>query len=1004
MPDAFISYSRKNIAFARLLMQAFEKNDIHAWIDWQDIPPSADWLAEVYEAIEGSDAFIFIISEHSVVSDICSLEIAHAVENNKRLIPIVVNEVAPSQVPSPLSALQWIFFNQEDQFSAAIQDLIEAIQTDQDWVKAHTRLQNRALDWSRKERTTASLLRGQNLSWAESWLAQAAGKDPEPTALQTEFIFTSRNAADRRQRLGVIGAIVGILAAIGLGVWAWTQRTQAVQTTHARATTEAEAVLESHTRATAQADAVNEERARATAQAVLDAQFQAASARSLASQASAFRGDQLDLGLLLGVEAFRMQENQETRRNLWEALTDQNHLARFLFRKSGMFAQPHGFDPQNNLVMYRNTEQDILILEKETGTLLQQIPSPHEIASMRYFEIRASQPGLRFSPDGSLMLTGGVDSSWILWDATTYKTIGVPLTDHPKWSTILSFSPTFDRLAVLEKDGLSIWDREREQLLLELETLSGNLHGMPIFTYESDAFILPMDGPRIQIYEIASGEQILQIEPEEDAGAIQFLAVNPQGNRLVVICARRILLYDLPDGDLLADSHRDQETKYRWFFDQQGQAYLLYDFTHTSLYMERHDFEALALERLDGEPEIISRFEHFEYPLFTRFHFWIDPDTLEITTLRKTLGGDLEIVAYDPLHPFSILEPVRFEHTFGSWTRAVFHPSKEDILATWRRGDHATPSQLTVWDLSNGTPVSLQRIDTRHIWALSFHPTGEQIAFNRGENSISLWNWEQNEETSLVEDLEGRVVELSFSADGHFLAARLDSEEEPVMILDVATGERFAPLGRDDSETSEVIDIAFHPQETWLAIAYGDRAQLWDIEEQAILAEITLEETQQIFELLAFHPNGSVLATGGEDGLARWDLNTFEPISIPKEANSTSYSISHLAYDPTGTWLVSGGHYTLRLYDADTGQEIGEANPRGRNTLAIQDVLSFMTSLSFNATGTRLSAYAHGDELFFWRLDTATWLEAACRIANRNLTLEEWKTYMGDQPYRETCP
>ena len=31
---------------------------LETWIDWQDIPHSADWLAEVYEAIEQAETFL----------------------------------------------------------------------------------------------------------------------------------------------------------------------------------------------------------------------------------------------------------------------------------------------------------------------------------------------------------------------------------------------------------------------------------------------------------------------------------------------------------------------------------------------------------------------------------------------------------------------------------------------------------------------------------------------------------------------------------------------------------------------------------------------------------------------------------------------------------------------------------------------------------------------------------------------------------------------------------
>lgn len=96
MTDVFISYSRKDIAFARLLHQALNENDLETWIDWQ---------AEVYGAIEGADAFVFVISETSLNSEICGLEIAQAVQHNKRLIPIVIKDVDAGQVPKDLAVL-----------------------------------------------------------------------------------------------------------------------------------------------------------------------------------------------------------------------------------------------------------------------------------------------------------------------------------------------------------------------------------------------------------------------------------------------------------------------------------------------------------------------------------------------------------------------------------------------------------------------------------------------------------------------------------------------------------------------------------------------------------------------------------------------------------------------------------------------------------------------------------------------------------------------------------
>ena len=138
--------------------QALLENGLETRIDWQDIPPSADWLAEVYEAIEGADAFVFIISETSLASEICGLEMTHAAKHNKRLIPIAIKDLEAEKVPRELSVLNWIFFDEAgEKFTRAMNDLVTTITVDQAWVKGHTGFDNRALDWERKARDRGTL-------------------------------------------------------------------------------------------------------------------------------------------------------------------------------------------------------------------------------------------------------------------------------------------------------------------------------------------------------------------------------------------------------------------------------------------------------------------------------------------------------------------------------------------------------------------------------------------------------------------------------------------------------------------------------------------------------------------------------------------------------------------------------------------------------------------------------------------------------------------------------
>jgi hypothetical protein len=53
----------------------------------------------------------------------------------------------------------------------------------------------------------------------------------------------------------------------------------------------------------------------------------------------------------------------------------------------------------------------------------------------------------------------------------------------------------------------------------------------------------------------------------------------------------------------------------------------------------------------------------------------------------------------------------------------------------------------------------------------------------------------------------------------------------------------------------------------------------------------------------------------------------------------------------------------------------------------------------------RQMALATDEGVQLWDLDPAAWREAACRLAGRNLTREEWERYLPNgEPYHVTCP
>ena len=242
MADVFISYSRRDSEFVQRLNTAFVGANRVVWVDWQSIPRGEDWWHEIQQGIENVDAFICVISEHWLTSEICHNELLQARQNNKRVLPIIrqrieddiEKRVKGTWMDLPweqtardhwdyISHLNWIFFDDDAGFNAEFDALLQALEADQPYIKAHTRYQSDALEWERSNRNPSFLMSGDNLAFAESWLAQSAGKIPEATAIQQTYIKESRRVEDalkrqtveREQRIRQFQLAAAVLALIG---------------------------------------------------------------------------------------------------------------------------------------------------------------------------------------------------------------------------------------------------------------------------------------------------------------------------------------------------------------------------------------------------------------------------------------------------------------------------------------------------------------------------------------------------------------------------------------------------------------------------------------------------------------------------------------------------------------------------------------------------------------------------------------------------------------------
>jgi hypothetical protein len=126
----FISYSRKDMAFADELEAALKSRSFEVLIDRQEIYAFEDWWKRIEALIGGADTVVFVLSPDSVKSDVALKEITHAASLNKRFAPIVRRRVEDSAVPEALRRLNFIFFDEPERFEASANRLADALETD----------------------------------------------------------------------------------------------------------------------------------------------------------------------------------------------------------------------------------------------------------------------------------------------------------------------------------------------------------------------------------------------------------------------------------------------------------------------------------------------------------------------------------------------------------------------------------------------------------------------------------------------------------------------------------------------------------------------------------------------------------------------------------------------------------------------------------------------------------------------------------------------------------
>lgn len=314
-------------------------------------------------------------------------------------------------------------------------------------------------------------------------------------------------------------------------------------------------------------------------------------------------------------------------------------------------------------------------------------------------------------------------------------------------------------------------------------------------------------------------------------------------------------------------------------------------------------------------------------------------------------------------------------------TYLTVHPQSAQILTAGEGG------LVQRWNGTTLQPMGDSLTASSPIISLVYSPDSTWAAFGLADGHILLHNFTTNITTTL-EAHQDAVRSLAISPDGRVLAS--GSDDHTIILWDMPLATPRQPLS---AHTDWVMSLAFSPDSKWLLSGGADtQILLWQMPDGALVQTLPSPHTQGV-SALAFNKNGTLFASASRDnGVFLWDFASRTPRGQPLLGHTRA--VNTLAFSPDSRVLASGSSdNTVILWDVFTQQAIGL--PFAHN----DEVLS----LDFYPDGNTLVAATFEGILTLWDVNIRDWQHRACQSANRNLSIEEWQTYLPNLPYQPTC-
>jgi WD40 repeat protein len=891
-PDVFVSYAREDSAFVERLYSRLVASGRSAYVDTRGIPVwSPDWQAELYEAIEGADAFLFVLSEDALSSPNVALELRHAVEHGKRIKPLQIRDVDTAklnEVDPAVRVPQWIDFRDDASFDARFDDLLEFLDTDVDWVRQHSRLGVRANEWERRRRERSLLLGRADLADAKAWLDKREGKEPQPTELQERYIEASIEDAQRRRRIRIgLGAAAGVVAAV-LGTVALLQYFSA-----------------SSSERTAQS-------------------------RQLAAAAvSALSDDPAD-SLRLATRAVKVASTTQARSALRRALSQS--FARAVLDPGPESMAAAVFSPDGRLVA-TSAFGGVRVWDARAFRQVARIPGSPGVSAMK------------FTRDGKRLVIAGAAVG--VWDPRTGALIERRAT-RMRNTDALTLGPGGDVVAGSAFDGrLELWSTDPAELIALRRGHKDKLRGI-FFSQRGDLVATASYDGTARVWNVADGELVAVLDHGD---SVNMVAFSPDGRQAVTAGADDTAqLFDIQTGKRLHVLRGHRSAVGSVAYSPNGRSLLTTSLDHTARLWNATTGDETAL--LDGHDDVVwtGVFSGDGRLALTASadgtaRVWETTSGVEVAVLRghksnvtgATFSPDGGLVLTSSDDGTARIWSPRQRDVVMLVQRELGPPGGVDFAPDGRRVLSAQGTTARIWQLKSREVRRVFHGRGRWLNGAVFSPDGRYVLSAASYGVVQLWETATGREVAVLGPPHQTTLSAAwFSPDGR--QAVTTSADDTARLWRIPTGRPVAALADRDCHPTVA---SFSRDSSKVVTTCGRIAKIWRASDGELLT--TLRGHADTVNAAAFSADGERVATAGADSVVRvWRAQDGKPERVIRGHRESVVGVS---FSPDGRLLLTTStDETARVWDNDGTAIAVVRRPRLSNAAFSPDGSYIMTT------------------------------------------------------------